>query len=399
MDWRGPNRSPAGRANDVWVATERRARRRPAPGFPRSPGGRPGARLTSMHRTPHTDAGRAWRELLDLLRDADQTFLAGPRADLDALGVAEGYRHLTHLLCYAFDLYLEADAERPAFTPLASATRKMLGDNVDSRYFFAPLRGDRRYRIRGRRGNEVYLPSASTAASPTGNGRHASSRTSRSATSPATPTAASRLTLGPDAQRPNGIQLGGRRRLRDLARVLSPTAPPPARARSPSKRSIRSRRRRAVDDAWTAHGLRAVTTFVRETLQFTPLPGGLPPNLLGPAMAWNPQQPGWGTPDNVYSLGLFRARAGRGADHRRALAALRLLGRAGVEPLHAVARLPLPPRLAQPRPDRARARRLLPPGRRRARPRHAQLDLHRRTPRGRRRSAVGCKPTQRPSNR
>src|SRR4029453_18277083 len=55
-----------------------------------------------------------------------------------------------------------------------------------------------------------------------------------------------------------------------------------------------------------AHRLRAVTTFIRETIQFAPLPGSLPPNLLGPALPWNPRQSGWGTPDNVYSLGLFR---------------------------------------------------------------------------------------------
>src|SRR5262249_35835828 len=104
-----------------------------------------------------TAGGEAWRELLDVLRDADQTFLQGPRADMDEIGVAAGYRHLTHLLGFAFDLYLEADAERPSFTPLALPTRKILGDNVDSIYHFAPVRGDRRYRIRGRRGNEVYL--------------------------------------------------------------------------------------------------------------------------------------------------------------------------------------------------------------------------------------------------
>src|SRR5438874_6051206 len=97
------------------------------------------------------DATRAFHALLDLLRDADGTFLAGDRAVTDPVDVAEGYRHLTHLLSYAFDLYLEADAERPAFVPLASPTRKILGDNVDSRYGFAPLRGDRAYRIRGLR--------------------------------------------------------------------------------------------------------------------------------------------------------------------------------------------------------------------------------------------------------
>src|SRR5512145_562232 len=107
--------------------------------------------------TDPTESGRAFHALLDLLREADTTFRVGPRGDLDALGVAEGYRHLTPLLSYALDLYLEGDPERPSFVPLASPTRKILGDNVDSRYHFAPLRGDRAYRIRGTRGTGVYL--------------------------------------------------------------------------------------------------------------------------------------------------------------------------------------------------------------------------------------------------
>src|SRR5262249_56184679 len=80
-------------------------------------------------------------------READGTFPAPPRGPLDPQGIADGYHHLTHLLSYAFDLYVEADAERPAFTPLASPTRKILGDNVDSTYRFAALRGDPAYRI------------------------------------------------------------------------------------------------------------------------------------------------------------------------------------------------------------------------------------------------------------
>ena len=110
-----------------------------------------------MGSAPLSKSGIAFRELLDVLREADETFLTGLRGDMDALGVAEGYRHLTHLLSYALDLYLEGDPERPSFTPLASPTRKILGDNVDSRYFFAPISGDRAYRIRGTRGNDVYL--------------------------------------------------------------------------------------------------------------------------------------------------------------------------------------------------------------------------------------------------
>lgn len=254
---------------------------------------------------PLTDAGRAWQALLDLLRDADQTFLAGPRAEMDALGVAEGYRHLTHLLSYAFDLYLEADAERPVFTALAGPTRKILGDNVDSRYFFAPLRGDRRYRIRGRRGGEDYLAFCVYGGPPDGewSTRVVANLSQRDFRCDAD--GRFELLLAPDASGPNTIRLApdavcvitreyypdrtGARPADFAIAALDPPPPPPP-----------------LDDATLAHRLRAVATFVRETIQFTPLPAGLPPNLLGPAMPWNPHQPGWGTPDNVYSLGLFR---------------------------------------------------------------------------------------------
>lgn len=252
-----------------------------------------------------TTAGAAWHALLDLLREADQTFLTGARADLDALGVAEGYRHLTHLLSYALDLYLEADPERPAFTSLASPTRKILGDNVDSRYFFAPLRGDRRYRIDGQRGDEDYLAFCVYGGPPDGawSTRVLANVSQRELACDA----AGRytLTLAPDAAGANAIRLepdavcviareyyADRATARPGTFTITALDPPPAPP--------------LADDAWTARGLRAAATFIRDTIQITPLPGGLPPNHLGPAMAWNPHQPGWGTPDNVYSLGLFR---------------------------------------------------------------------------------------------
>ena len=251
-----------------------------------------------------SEAGGAWRELLDLLRDADRTFLEGPRADMDALGIAEGYRHLTHLLGYAFELYLEGEPERPVFTPLAAPTRKILGDNVDSLYHFAPLRGDRRYRIRGRRGNEVYLAFCVYGGKPDGewSERIVANISQRDLAVAADGTF--EIPLGPDATPPRGVRLDAdavcvisRQYFtdRDAARpasfaieALDPVVPP------------------TLDDALLARRLRAVATFIRETIQLTPLPGSLPPNLLGPPMPWNPAMRGWGTPDNVYSLGLFR---------------------------------------------------------------------------------------------
>ena len=252
-----------------------------------------------------TDAGRAFRALLDLLRDADQTFREGPRADMDALGIAEGYRHLTHLLGFAFDLYLEADAERPAFTPLALPTRKILGDNVDSLYHFAPLRGDRAYRIRGRRGNEVYLAFCVYGGKPDGewSERVVANVSQRDLIVDAD--GRFELRLAPDARPPQGARLEA-----DAVCVISRQYFSDRAAARPAEFEIEALDRAAapppLGDALLARRLRAVATFVRETIQFTPLPASLPPNLLGPPMPWSPHVPGWGTPDNVYSLGLFR---------------------------------------------------------------------------------------------
>lgn len=263
------------------------------------------------------DAGRAFHALLDTLRDADQTFLDGPRGEMDALGVAEGYRHLTHLLAYALDLYLEGDPERPVFTPLASPTQKILGDNCDSLYHFAPLRGDRRYRIRGRRGNEVYLAFCVYGGKPDGewSERVIANLSQRDLACAADGSFEIILAAEPAARPSRGSEPAGstpdvvalapdavcvivRQYFMDRGRVvpaefrieaLDPPGPPPP-----------------LDDATLARRLRAVATFVRETIQWSPIPASLPPNVLGPPMPWSPAVPGWGTPDNTYALGLFR---------------------------------------------------------------------------------------------
>lgn len=102
-------------------------------------------------------AAQAFRALLSGLSEiAAKTPGAGlePR---DGQEAAEGHRHLLHLLSAALDFYLEGDPERPVFTRIVSPARKLLGDNPDAVYHYAPIRGDRAYRIRGRRGEECYL--------------------------------------------------------------------------------------------------------------------------------------------------------------------------------------------------------------------------------------------------
>lgn len=98
-------------------------------------------------------AGSASREaMLALLQglEARQAELLSPTYRIASPGdVAEGQRLLLHILGIGVSFWLEADPERPAWTPYSGPTRKMLGDNPDALYYFAPVRGDRRYRIRG----------------------------------------------------------------------------------------------------------------------------------------------------------------------------------------------------------------------------------------------------------
>ena len=98
----------------------------------------------------------AFHELMDLVRNADRVFLDGPRA-VDDVSVLEGYRMLTEILHVALDCYLWADAARPEIVPIVGPTKKFGGDNADAFYRFAPIDPRRRYRLRGRRGDAVYL--------------------------------------------------------------------------------------------------------------------------------------------------------------------------------------------------------------------------------------------------
>jgi Protein of unknown function (DUF1214) len=253
---------------------------------------------------PSTESGDAFHALLDALREGESTF-AG-REDLGALDVTEGYRHLTHLLAYGLDLYLEGDAERPSFTPLASPTQKILGDNVDSIYFFAPLRGDRGYRIRGVRGAGVYLAFCVYGGKPDGEWServvaNVSQRDLRFA-----PDGSFELILSPTA--PPSFSGTWVKLEPDAVCVITreyfehPGATRPSRFRIEPLEALPPPA--VLDDAGLAHRLRAVATFVRETLHIVPLPA-LPPNLIGPPMPWSPHVPGWGTPDNIYALGAF----------------------------------------------------------------------------------------------
>lgn len=104
------------------------------------------------------EAGAAWQALVDVLRKADRSFLDGSRGRFDDGEIAYAYRALTHMLAFATQLYMYGDPDAPVFLSVQDAPfEKTLGGSPDVHYAFAPIRGERRYKITGRRGDEAYL--------------------------------------------------------------------------------------------------------------------------------------------------------------------------------------------------------------------------------------------------
>lgn len=102
-------------------------------------------------------AQQAWRDMLDMLRGIDISFIDPKRGRFDDQEMAAGYFTLVNTINFAAALYLNADPSRTSFAMIDRPSLKILGGNPDTDYGFAPVRGDRRYRIHGRRGEEAYM--------------------------------------------------------------------------------------------------------------------------------------------------------------------------------------------------------------------------------------------------
>jgi hypothetical protein len=110
-----------------------------------------------MSSQKDTKSYAAFNQLLDSLREIADSELTADKGIEHEIDIAEGFRNILHLLSSATDLYLESDPERPELVKIVTPTRKIMGDNADAIYHFARLRGDRSYRIRGRKGQECYV--------------------------------------------------------------------------------------------------------------------------------------------------------------------------------------------------------------------------------------------------
>jgi hypothetical protein len=102
------------------------------------------------------DSGQAYSELAQTLQQVEADYLSAERGITRPGDVSDGRRFILHVLQTGLFLRFEYDPERPSFRRIISPTRKLLGDQPDAIYFEAPIRGDRRYRIRGNTAGAVY---------------------------------------------------------------------------------------------------------------------------------------------------------------------------------------------------------------------------------------------------
>ena len=102
------------------------------------------------------ELAKAWTTLTAQLADAAKQVDALTDGR-DPSERAEGYRFLTRILVAMTEFQVEQDANAPSLVQVMSPIRKFFVDNPDTLYHRATLNPTLRYRIHGRRGEELYL--------------------------------------------------------------------------------------------------------------------------------------------------------------------------------------------------------------------------------------------------
>jgi hypothetical protein len=251
-----------------------------------------------------TETAAAFHELLELVKNFDARFYDGPAALVQEADVLDGYVWITSLLRVALDCYLWADPLRPRFKEIVGVDKKWGGDNADAFYFLAAVDGDRRYRVRGRKGDTSYL--ALTVYGGPRDGGYASQRTVATLNDrdmKLEPDGSFEVTLSAEEPGDGGNWLkleadsifvitrdymndpvAGSRATWEIECLES--APPPR-----------------PDDAELAGRFRAVTRFLQDQAGFQPVPLPEPNTIQDPAPARAVF--GWNAGDAVYAMGGF----------------------------------------------------------------------------------------------
>lgn len=98
-------------------------------------------------------SARAWEFVQQTIADVTKIITEDAETEQELL---EGMRAIARASSLCAQLSVEADP-LPRFFDMCSPTRMVGGPNPDGHYYLAMIRGDRRYRISGKRGTTPYL--------------------------------------------------------------------------------------------------------------------------------------------------------------------------------------------------------------------------------------------------
>lgn len=247
------------------------------------------------------DLSRAFHDLLDELRAVERKFLeADP--PLQEADVLDGYRLALSLLQVAVNAYVWGDKDNPRFVDIIGPYLKWGGDNSDACYQLAPVDPARSYRVRGNRGDSVYLSLTVYGGPDDG---HYSNRIVGTVNHTAMDFDADgnfELTLSPDAAAGTGLRL-------EPDAVVAITRdylnnPATDRRASWHIDAVERPARRRDDRADLTRRMRAAKTWIAEQLSFLPTRID-PPNEIAEPFPVPQHAYGWSAADAAYAMGSY----------------------------------------------------------------------------------------------
>ncbi|MGE2717559.1 DUF1214 domain-containing protein [Mycolicibacterium litorale] len=256
-----------------------------------------------MTRT-HAELSKAFRDLLDELRLIEDKFLdADP--PLEEADLLDGYRLTFSLLRVAVDAYVWGDKDNPRFVDVIGPYLKWGGDNSDAFYQLAPIDPLRTYRVRGNRGDAVYLSITVYGGPDDGSYSNRIVGTLNDRDLDFDDEGNFEFTMSPEPQPGAWLELTS-----DAVMALTRdylTAPESGRRTQWTIESVDPPARRHDDADDLARRMRAARTWIREQVSF--LPSRIePPNEIHEPFPVPQSAYGWSAADAAYAMGAYELR-------------------------------------------------------------------------------------------